>query len=481
MKLKIVHKLSVLALCLASSAASAEDVRKGAALFKQNHYNEAAVELLSALPSAGSLEAMAHLTLGMNYQHSARLHAALQRETVDMQVKYLKSVLKIKGKLRAKYAGLYYAEALIEKGHYKTAKKYLKRISKSRSAGSKNRLIAKINIGLVNYLTNKKSSAKKTWSGIKSKDAVVLSELAAAYIRVGYKRKTAEKLIDKAIKSKSTSSRLLSNAINVYAKLGRFNDGLNVARREGLDSSAGYENLGKNKEIKYFDTSLMAGLSELYNKASLHHLKLAGKNSNYAILASYYQAEASYLSGDMKNASKSLEQYISGGKPAFMEKAKRLKDVIEYKTRNKTVFAKAKLSGKPTADSELLLACARVKADCKSSLIALEKQLQNLQGRKARAVNNAIGEYYLRHGKADKAVSFLEEARDKSQKNNIAANDPVVLVSIAEAYGKNKLYSESLEIYFEMSKEFPVVRQIQDATQGIYSTEQKSAGDVKIF
>jgi hypothetical protein len=32
-----------------------------------------------------------------------------------------------------------------------------------------------------------------------------------------------------------------------------------------------------------------------------------------------------------------------------------------------------------------------------------------------------------------------------------------------------------------MSKEFPVVRQIQEAMQGVYSMEQRSAGDVKIL
>lgn len=481
MKFKIVHQLSVIAFCMASGVSMAADVREGAALFKKNHYNEAAVELLSALPTAGSMQGMANLTLGMNYQHSARLHAALQRESVDIQVKYLKSVLQAKGKLRAKYAGLYYAEALIEKGSYKKAKKYLKRISRSKSVGSKNRLLAKVNIGLVDYLSNRKTSAKKTWAAISSKDPEVLSELAAAYSRVGYKTKTAEKIIDKAIKTKSPSSRLLSNALSAYADLGRVEDGLKVAQHDGLNASAGNESVGKNKEITYFDTHLMAGLSKLYNKASMHYLTLAEKDAKFATLASYYQAEAHYLNGDLKGATRFADQYIAGGKPTFMEKALRLKDVIAYRMGNKSVFTKTKVVGKAVADSELLLACARVKADCKVSLAAMETQLLKLQGRNARVVNNAIGEYYLRHGKADLAVSFLEEARDKAQKNNIAANDPVMLVSIAEAYAKNKLYSESLEIYFEMSKEFPAVRQIQDATQGIYSTEQKSAGDVKIF
>jgi hypothetical protein len=56
-----------------------------------------------------------------------------------------------------------------------------------------------------------------------------------------------------------------------------------------------------------------------------------------------------------------------------------------------------------------------------------------------------------------------------------------MLVGLAEAYYRTKQYSENLEIYFEMSKQFPAVRQIQEAMQGIYAVEHKSAGDVKIF
>ena len=32
-----------------------------------------------------------------------------------------------------------------------------------------------------------------------------------------------------------------------------------------------------------------------------------------------------------------------------------------------------------------------------------------------------------------------------------------------------------------MSQEFPAVRQIQEAVQGVYSMEQRSAGDVRIL
>jgi hypothetical protein len=80
-----------------------------------------------------------------------------------------------------------------------------------------------------------------------------------------------------------------------------------------------------------------------------------------------------------------------------------------------------------------------------------------------------------------KAISYMEAGRDKSNKNKFESNDPLMLVDLAGLYYRSKKFSEALEIYFEMSKQFPAVRQIQEAMQGVYAIEQKSAGDVKIF
>ena len=56
-----------------------------------------------------------------------------------------------------------------------------------------------------------------------------------------------------------------------------------------------------------------------------------------------------------------------------------------------------------------------------------------------------------------------------------------MLVALADLYYRTKKFSESLEIYFEMGKQFPAVRPIQEALQGIYSMEHQSAGDAKLF
>jgi hypothetical protein len=75
----------------------------------------------------------------------------------------------------------------------------------------------------------------------------------------------------------------------------------------------------------------------------------------------------------------------------------------------------------------------------------------------------------------------MEAGRDKSNKNRIEFNDPRMLIALAEAHYRSRNFSEALEIFFEMSKQYPAVRQIQAAMQGVYSMEQQSAGDAKIF
>jgi pentatricopeptide repeat protein len=121
-----------------------------------------------------------------------------------------------------------------------------------------------------------------------------------------------------------------------------------------------------------------------------------------------------------------------------------------------------------------------MKVECPRVLQKASTMVETGESKKLSMLNIAIGKYHLSRLDHDKAVSYLEAGRDKSNKNKIESNDPVMLVSLADAYYRSKKFSEALEIYFEMSKRFPEVRQIQEAMQGVYAMEHKSAGDVKI-
>src|SRR5439155_1208510 len=124
---------------------------------------------------------------------------------------------------------------------------------------------------------------------------------------------------------------------------------------------------------------------------------------------------------------------------------------------------------------------AAAHAQCSKVLARVGQVTEAGDGRRYQRLNFALGSYYLRKKDYARAISYMEAGRDKSNKNKIEANDPEMLAGLAEAYYRTKKFSEGLEIFFEMSKEFPVVRQIQEAMQGVYSMEQRSAGDVKIL
>jgi len=134
----------------------------------------------------------------------------------------------------------------------------------------------------------------------------------------------------------------------------------------------------------------------------------------------------------------------------------------------------------PELLSDILVACGRLRIDCPRIAQTSSAAVEAGDGKRFAVLNVGLGRYYLSQKDTAKAVSYLEAGRDKGNKNKIESNDPVMLVDLSDAYYRSKKFSEALEIYFEMSKQFPQVRQVQEALQGIYAMEHKSAGDVKI-
>jgi tetratricopeptide (TPR) repeat protein len=141
----------------------------------------------------------------------------------------------------------------------------------------------------------------------------------------------------------------------------------------------------------------------------------------------------------------------------------------------------AEASSDPEVLAAIVLGCADVQAQCAKVLVRAGKAAETGDARRYQRLNFALGTYYLRKRDYARAIGYLEAGRDKSNKNKIEANDPEMLAGLAEAYYRTKKFSEGLEIFFEMSQEFAVVRQIQEAVQGVYSMEQRSAGDVRIL
>jgi tetratricopeptide (TPR) repeat protein len=240
--------------------------------------------------------------------------------------------------------------------------------------------------------------------------------------------------------------------------------------------------------INFYDLSLLNDMATLYGRASLAHLEKADDDPKVKDTAEFYLGQACALFGSIEQSSKVTASFV-----ATSQMSQQVKDRIRVwqganlYARNRKTEAMSlwdELARKQPEDpdliAEILLACSRMKAECTRVAEKAEAMAEAGESKKLSSLNIAIGKYYLGRSDPVKTISYLEAGRDKSNKNKIESNDPVMLVSLADVYYRTKKFSEALEIYFEMSKQFPEIRQIQEAIQGVYAMEHKSAGDVKI-
>ncbi|HKC11691.1 MAG TPA: hypothetical protein VKI41_06500 [Vicinamibacteria bacterium] len=115
----------------------------------------------------------------------------------------------------------------------------------------------------------------------------------------------------------------------------------------------------------------------------------------------------------------------------------------------------------------------------------LEARLRDLlPGTPERPPGSLVGKWglaRLRQGDDPAALlAALSEYRDKSNKNKLEWNDPLLLVALAAASYRNHEYPQSLETLFELSKTFPGLRPLQWNLQGIYAARQRAGGEARI-
>jgi tetratricopeptide (TPR) repeat protein len=489
--------LSFLAVFVMTTAAySADDpVARAMKLYEKRHYEEAATSLTASLASVEqSRQGAAHLALGMIYLKNAELYRKLYQASLAVSQDYLKKLSAGRGRNRSRFADLYLGEALFEAGNPAAAAGSLKRFVADESVDQRSRTIGKVVLGSCYYRNGDKQKAEDIWTGMDSADPEVLGELAAAFSTAGLKDKNPEALIEQglgAVKKtgKALSIRMVKNALSVYARDGRTDQGLELIKRVDIKAYSRREFLGKLKVLSFYELSLLGDLATLYSQASTAHLEKAAADAAVKDPAEYYLGEAYALFGNIDQSSKVTASFISATRmPRQYKDRMRIWQAGNHYQKGRHSDALGvweELSSKQPIDSDLvaetLLVCARVKADCQQIVKRAETTVEAGGGKRVAQLNVAIGNYYLGKRNWPKALAYMEAGRDKSNKNKIESNDPLMLADLAGLYYRSKKFSEAIEIYFEMSKQFPAVRQIQEAMQGVYAMEQKSAGDVKIF
>ncbi len=481
---------------LAAPAYPAHDpLKRAMELYRVHRYEDAATVLRSSMASVEAhKQGISHLSLGLVYLKNAELYRELYRTSVSVHLDYLEKLAAFRGEARSRLVDLYLGEALLERGRPGKAARAFERFIPDKRMRETYREIARVELGLCYHLGGDGHKANGLWKSVNRNDPEVLSELAAAYSEAGIAGEDPPAMCDRALALAKQSGdgipiRVIKNTLGVYAEAGLVEKGLDLLGLTDLKSFSCKEILGENKVLFFYDLALLDNLAELYGKASIAYLTKATADDRSRNGATYYLGEAYAIFGSIDRSAEVTSSFISsdGAPQKFKVKAKARQAALLYlQDRKPEAMSRwdqllQQRPNSPDLLADILIACSRLGVECNEIVTKAAALAGAQEGKKFSSINVALGRYYLGKNDYGKTIAYMEVGRNKGNKNRIEYNDPLMLINLAEAYYQTMQFSEALEIYFAMSKQFPAVRQIQVAMQGVYSMEQKSAGDARIL
>ena len=482
--------LSLLGMLLPEASALGEVDQKAAQLIMLHRYQSAIEQLTPTLNDSGNEQSK--LLMGTVFYKSAELHQELAAASIKIIPQYLGKLGQEKGKQRSQYVDLFLGIALLEQDKIKAALEKFKRVLTAKKVSVKYFDIAKAYQSLALYKKGDVAKAKSTLKKIKSAEPEVQAVLAGIYHRMGLSEYKPAAMMDKIVaqfNATAVTPLVLENALTIYATRDSFTKGLQLIKRDSVSSPIYVEQIGADKSLAFYSLVLPRHIANIHYFASLHYLEQSRKSSAFRGIADYYLAAAYLTFGELSKAGAAVAEARNGGSlaTAYDNRAEIMQAVLRHAASKKPAEKKQivevgrRYKGKPELMAVLLLHCADMSLNCESVLDDAKSTAERSQSERFRGLHSALGFYYLQQGDSALALSYMETGRDKSMKNKMETNDPLMLVRLAQLYLAEKSFSENLEIYFELGKEYPVVRQIQEAVQGVYGMEFRSAGDVKIF
>src|SRR5207248_10464844 len=234
--------------------------------------------------------------------------------------------------------------------------------------------------------------------------------------------------------------------IEIYTAAGAPDKALAVARAGDLGMASYVESFraakGTAKSINLYDLALLTDLTRLYRELARRQLEQAAADARMKPSAEYYLAEVLNDLGSRDEASTYVEAFLARAQTPvqYRERARVRQALIAHRQGRRAEAesawtAMAESGSDPEVLADIVLGCADAQAQCSKVLARVGQVTEAGDGRRYQRLNFAVGSYYLRKKDYARAISYMEAGRDKS-------------------------------------KEFPVVRQIQEAMQGVYSMEQ---------
>lgn len=259
-----------------------------------------------------------------------------------------------------------------------------------------------------------------------------------------------------------------------------------------LDAPDVEEKPDAKKVLRFYDPLIPALWERIcWERAAMALAPLAAGQGTESSLAGSYLGRCLVRLGAEQEASAVLVKALADPAlpPELRGADKVLQAVASWKSSPLTEAAVQTLWEETKTQSECVLLWAELAAVDLARTQTLSSQLvgavhdlpQGLDLRQNGAVLGAWGLLRLRSS-ADVTpiLVALEDARDKSNKNKLEWNDPLLLLALSAAHARNTEYAQGLETLFELSKTFSGLRAVQWNLQGIYAARQKAGGEARI-
>jgi len=495
MKIKRLITFFLLVFYLTSNA-NAAPIDQALKAYKQKEYHKAASVLLKSDTNFDNLSAVNKLKSAIIFWNNAKLNREIGLKAIKTQKIFLESLLTEQEKDKSLFIHLYLSEILIHVNQLELAKKQIAIfLSTQNDAVDPNyNNLANLYLAWIHLKKGDINKFESISQGIKGRH--LITDLAIDFIK---QREGLQSNISDEIYSDISKNFIVGN-ISLTSRSGNYALGLLVERnslssaraiynRLPLQAPSHIEEISSIKIINFYESTLPLTLESFFSAFAKHLFESIAKDPKLGDMATFYLSEISIYENN-KTTAKAFTKKVKALRrlPKTLNPLKEIRSSTHgflngKHTRAYQVWGEAVDNDKndPVLISDAILMCMTVNGNCPTLVQQAQLAAENSRSKRFESLSTNVGRYFLSKSLNEKALRLMEVALDRSDMNSLLANDPILLLNLAEAYRVNKKYSKSLQVYFSLGQNFPVMRQIQDAVQGEYLFQQRSSGQSNVF
>jgi hypothetical protein len=463
-----------------------------------NHFDEALQVIEEALREERiKPDITSAYSIGRILYRKGELYREMSQVSILAQVDHLLQIQAREGELSSELR-LFLGIGYFYKRQYLEAAGILNQLTQVRGLDGEFRSLATVYLGASYYRTGERDKAQELWKGVNREHHYAYAALGFMYAYLTINPSTAEMIISRALENANREQSRYRNSIQVYhayalMSAGRFTDAYNEVAGVALDVPIFNYNPDSKTEIRFYDLAILDSYSRILSGEAIKNLEpvVSASSGELASFASFYVAQMYLHLEDYDNcikfAIKAQKLSVSGS--LTMIRAVACEGSVYYlegreKKGQRTIAKEMEgIYGKPSYLLEMMKVLIASGIDYESVQDVIgeaEAYIFDTAWDKTRRDTALLGELAFFSERYDSALYYLEQARDKGNKNKIETNDPTFLLKLSYVYYRENDFSESLEILFSLGKSFSGVRPLQDAVQSVYSYKQRGSGEALI-